>query len=471
MPWLKVVDQVHVNTHTWTIFLSTVGLATDLLDRDVILRYNEIRGENVSVATSIQVSEHAHHVSQMGEGLQRKVNRQIQKCGRVVVSLRSAGNFLWLMPQYENSASVEKPNSDQAKLHIYLDLVNNTPQDVVRPVARDTVTVEQLQGSEQKPQLTLHQLTMQMNMKFPYCRIINYMHKVIEHVQEVGRSALLNDEEPEEAQVRPEVRGDPVVREDEEAELEAPGVDGQPDEEDPRRLCISREVAATSSRGVFATSSREVFAASSREMFATSSREVFATSSRGVFATSSREVFATSSREVFTASSGKVFTASSGGVFATSSREVFASSSREVFATSSREVFATSSREVFTASSGKVFTASSGGVFATSNREVFAASSREVFAASSREVFTASSRGVFATSSREVFAASSREVFAASSRGVFAASSRGVFASSSREVFAASSRWVFATSSREVFATSSREVSVLLRDRTRSEET
>eukprot|EP00058_Branchiostoma_floridae_P008542 XP_002594030.1 hypothetical protein BRAFLDRAFT_68530 [Branchiostoma floridae] len=52
--------------------------------------------------------------------------------------------------------------------------------------------------------------------------ITNYMHKVIEHVQELGRSALLNDEEPEEAQVRPEVREDP------EDELEAPGVDGQP---------------------------------------------------------------------------------------------------------------------------------------------------------------------------------------------------------------------------------------------------
>eukprot|EP00058_Branchiostoma_floridae_P008533 XP_002594021.1 hypothetical protein BRAFLDRAFT_68539 [Branchiostoma floridae] len=37
--------------------------------------------------------EHAHHVSQMGEGLQRKVNKQTQTCRRVVVSLRSAGSL------------------------------------------------------------------------------------------------------------------------------------------------------------------------------------------------------------------------------------------------------------------------------------------------------------------------------------------------------------------------------------------
>eukprot|EP00058_Branchiostoma_floridae_P008529 XP_002594017.1 hypothetical protein BRAFLDRAFT_118812 [Branchiostoma floridae] len=66
------------------------------------------------------------------------------------ILLRHSWRKLWarvgkppkgFMSQCETSASVKKPNSVQAKVHIYLALVTNTPQDAVRTVARVTVTV------------------------------------------------------------------------------------------------------------------------------------------------------------------------------------------------------------------------------------------------------------------------------------------------------------------------------------------
>eukprot|EP00058_Branchiostoma_floridae_P008543 XP_002594031.1 hypothetical protein BRAFLDRAFT_68529 [Branchiostoma floridae] len=104
---LVLMIPIHIEAH-WCMALGKI---------------NSRKGIHITVATlskrCFRLAEGVRDeaLREMGEGLQRKVNRQIQKCGRVVVSLRSAGNFLGLSnTQMLSQRGQDGPNDNSAFL-------------------------------------------------------------------------------------------------------------------------------------------------------------------------------------------------------------------------------------------------------------------------------------------------------------------------------------------------------------------